>query len=124
MDIMGDDHVFLKWSVSWGNRFGEEVKAMNTMSFYYSKYYILISKDTQKAPSHTSGAGTCAAEVAMVVAVTAEPTAFAPGGRKTTCTWDFHLLRCSIYGMFTYIWPRFTTNVGRYCIHGGFSFEH
>lgn len=60
------------------------------MSFYYLKgLHRLISTTRKKTPSHTAGAGTCAAEVAMVVAVTAEPTAFAPGGGKTTCTWDF-----------------------------------
>ena len=71
-----------------GNRFGEEVGTFLLLKVLHR----LISKDTEESTfthTHTSGAGTCAAEVAMVVAVTAESTAFAPGGGKTTCTWDF-----------------------------------
>ena len=33
------------------------------------------------------------------------------------------LPKCSMYGIFTYIWVIFTANVGKYCIHGAFGLE-
>ena len=31
--------------------------------------------------------------------------------------------KCSMYGIFTYIWPKFMVNVGKYSIHGASGFE-
>ena len=38
--------------------------------------------------------------------------------KRTNSGKDGYIHRCSMYGIFTYVWLKFMVNVGKYSIHG------